>query len=107
MRRPSESSAVIASSETSTSSIVGSATVLLPGFDNQWNIRGYQLTDLDEIMAAEAMVGDQRDRLNPELTDAPVPLNMDMHRLSAVEAVEEEPEPSRDTTNGWHVGHLC
>ena len=77
--------------------------MFLPGLHDQRDVGGYQLANLVELTAAEAVVPDYHDRLNPELADASITLNVHMHWLCAVEAVEVEPEGSGDATDGWQL----
>ena len=50
--------------------------------------------DLAQFAAVEAVVGGQRDRIEPELGLVPACLDVDMRRLLPLIAVEEEPEAS-------------
>jgi hypothetical protein len=60
-----------------------------------------QPVNVPEFTSAETIAGIQRDRFEPELCLASVPLDMHMRRLMAVSGVEERAIWAR-TQNCWH-----
>src|SRR5688572_18196432 len=103
--RPSPRCAVIASSVTSTRSILAPplAAVLIPRLQYPgpmvFNIR----PDDVQLPARESVIQGQRDRLEPELAHHPLAADVHVPRLPAVEAVEKEPIRARDSGNARHA----
>jgi hypothetical protein len=56
-----------------------------------------------QLFCCETLIFCQRHRLDPEFADHPFPLNMDVHSLVTVEAVEEEPVWARNIADRWHI----
>jgi len=55
-----------------------------------------------ELPGGKTVIGCQLDRLKPELTRPVFPTYMNVNRLIAVEAIEEEPVWSRDILDSRH-----
>src|SRR2546430_17053946 len=55
-----------------------------------------------ELPGGKTVIGCQLDRLKPEVTRPAFPKYMNVNRLIAVEAIEEEPVEARDTLDSPH-----
>ena len=64
-------------------------------------------SDPRELLWGEPAVSGEGDRIEPELAGGPLVLNMDVDRLVAIEAVEEEPEGSGNTLDCGHMARLA
>jgi hypothetical protein len=62
-----------------------------------------QATDVVQLSRTEAMIPRQGDRRQPEFGLLTVASHVNVHRLVAVETVEEEPVRTRETGNLRHV----
>src|SRR5262249_16469045 len=92
MTRPSASRATISSAVTRTCWMRGSVltAVLMPCLQNGCVMDTDQAPDGIHFPSAEAVAASEFDRLEPELARAPLPLDVHVWRLVAVEAGEEE-----------------
>src|SRR5262245_58382498 len=104
MTRPSTSRAVIVSSVTSTCSIRDSTltAVFIPGLDDDCLVRDDQPTNVVEFPSAESMIPRERDWRQPEFAVLTVTPNVHVHRLVAIETIEEEPVRSSDAGDSRH-----
>src|SRR5712691_5050317 len=104
MTRPSARHATISSLVTLTSRMRGSgpAAVLIPRLHDLLVMLSNDLADPSQLVSRKPVVAREHQRLQPELARAPVSLHMDVGRLVAIEAGEEEPIRSRDATDAWH-----
>src|SRR5947207_9323811 len=104
MTRPSASCAMISSSVTRTVWMRGSLlpAVFMPYLQNFAAPRTDDSANHVQFVGAETMTSRQFDRFEPEFAGATPPLHMDVRRLIAVEAREEEPVRSRDVLDPWH-----
>ena len=76
--------------------------MLTPSLQDQIYILVNQTADPIQLSRRKTVVFRERNRTKPELTEQPVPLDMDMLRLVAIEAVEEQPVRTRDVPDSWH-----
>jgi hypothetical protein len=60
----------------------------------------HELGDLAQLRRLEAAAPGQTDRIEPQLGDLLVPLDVDMGRLAAVTRVEEEPVRANSQDRG-------
>src|SRR5712664_1832286 len=104
MTRPSARDATISSFVTRTSRIRGSApaAVVIPCLHDLLVIPPNKLADPSQLVCGKPMVPREHQRFQPELAGASVSLHVNMGRLVAVEAGEEEPIRSSDATDSWH-----
>jgi hypothetical protein len=92
MVRPSVRTATISSSVTRTALISGSgwAAVFVPRIGYHLEVVANQTTDAVHLVRVEAVIARERQGLDPELAGRLVALSVIMHRLAAIEAVEEQ-----------------
>ena len=76
--------------------------MLTPSLQDQIQILVHQTAEHIQFSRRKTFVFRERNRTKPELTEQPVPLDMDMLRLVAIEAVEEQPVRTRDVPDSWH-----
>jgi hypothetical protein len=58
--------------------------------------------NLVQLARSETAVPGQSHRIEPELAFTPIATNVHMHRLGAVETVEQEPVRPWNSGNPWH-----
>jgi hypothetical protein len=63
----------------------------MPGLDDASLVLNNYAPDLVELARAEAAVPGQNDRFDSELRLIPLTANVNVHRFSTVEAIEEQP----------------
>src|SRR3989475_11971291 len=104
MTRPSARHATISSFVTRTSRIRGSppAAVVIPRLHDLLVMLSNDLADPSQLVCCKPMVSREHQRVQPELARAPVSLHVDVGRLVAIEAGEEEPIRSGDAPDAWH-----
>src|SRR5207249_2558517 len=104
--RPSARYATISSFVTRTSRIRGSApaAVVMPRLHDLLLMLSNDLADPSQLVCCKPMVPREHQRAQPELAGAAVSLHVDVGRLVAIEAREEEPIRSGDATDAWHSG---
>src|SRR3989475_1481421 len=104
MTRPSTRCATISSFVTRTSRIRGSppAAVVIPRLHDLLVMLSNDLAYPSQLVCCKPMVPREHQRVEPELAGVPVSLHVDVGRLVAIEAGEEEPIRSGDATDAWH-----
>src|SRR5438874_4439440 len=104
--RPSARYATISSVVTRTSRIRGSApaAVVMPRLHDLLLMLSNDLADPSQLVCCKPMVPREHQRAQPELAGAAVSLHVDVGRLVAIEAREEELIRSWDATDAWHSG---
>src|SRR5947207_10001188 len=106
--RPSTRCAVIVSSVTSTRAIRDSTltAVLMPCLDDRPLVYDDKSTDLIQLARTEPMIPCQGHGRQPKLGVLAIAPDVDVHRLNAVETVEEERIWPRNIRNPRHVAAL-
>lgn len=74
----------------------------MPCLQNAGAMRLDDASNRTQLSGAEAMTVNQPERLKPEFARLVLALHMNMWRLAAIEAGEEEPIGTGDALDSWH-----
>src|SRR6185436_20788718 len=78
------------------------AAVFMPRLQNDEAMRLDEAPNHVQLMGAEAVVARKTKRIEPELAGLVLALHVNVRRLIAIEAREEEPVRARDSLDSWH-----